>query len=250
MTHHMERAQQPRHRVHGITGAGKKNLVSSYLAPIGLKDHSFMNPKTHYMARAPPSCHRTPPLIGKTPTPSTWFLKAIKSIAGMYLPPTVTSSFQFHASTKAAEHNKKIIESHGGLQQAIEAQQNSTVSYGSEFHPPWCLHRILHHHPLWSNMTVRLSQGSTYPLNPISDEAKQKDVAAALTYGNHKSSIRNPKFTSNMENEITHGWSLPLPPNLAHTTPDTEVAPQGCVTQSTINELGEIMEKDRVTHDQ
>ena len=168
----------------------------------------------------------------------------------MYLPPTVPSSFQFHASTEAAEHNKKIIESLGGLQQAIEAKPNSTVSYGSELHLPWCLRRLLHHHPLWSHMTVRVSQGSTYPLNPIFDEARQKDVTANLTYGNHKSSIRNKKFTSNMENEITNGWALPLPPNFAHTIPDAEVAPHGCVTQATINELGEIMEKDRVNHDQ
>ena len=87
-------------------------------------------------------------------------------------------------------------------------------------------------------MTVRLSQGSRYPLDPIYDEVRQKDVAAALTYGNHKSSIRNPKFTSNMENEITHGWALPLPPNFSHAIPDAEVAPRGCVIQVTINELG------------
>ena len=97
-------------------------------------------------------------------------------------------------------------------------------------------------------MTVRLSQGSTNPLNPISDEARQKDIAAALTYSNHKSSISNPKFTSNIENKITHGWDLPLPPNFNHTILVSEVAPHGCVTQATINKLGEIMEKDRVTH--
>ena len=51
-----------------------------------------------------------------------------------------------------------------------------------------------------------------------------------------------------MENEITHGWDLSLPPNFAHTTPDAEVAPHDCLTHATINELGEIMEKDRVTH--
>ena len=84
-------------------------------------------------------------------------------------------------------------------------------------------------------MSVRLYQGSTYTLNPISDEAIQQYVAVALTYGNHKSSIRNPKFTSNMENEITHGWDLPLPHNFSHTIPDAEVAPHGCVTQATIN---------------
>ena len=53
-----------------------------------------------------------------------------------------------------------------------------------------------------------------------------------------------------MENEITHSWALPLPPNFAHAIPDAEVVPHSCVTQSTINELGENMEKDKVTHDQ
>ena len=73
MTHYMVRAQQPRHRVHGITGSGTKTPVSSHLAHIGLKDHSILNSKTHYMSRDPPSCHRTPPLIGKTPTPQPGF---------------------------------------------------------------------------------------------------------------------------------------------------------------------------------
>ena len=156
----------------------------------------------------------------------------------MDLPPTVPSSFQIHATTKAAEHNQKKIEFHGGHQQIIKAQPNSTVSYGSEFRPPWCLCRLLHNHPLWSHMTFRLSQGSTYPLNHISDKTRQKDIAAAAAYGNHKSTTRNQKFTSNMENEITHGWALQLPPNFAHTIPDAEVAPHGCVNQATINELG------------
>ena len=53
-----------------------------------------------------------------------------------------------------------------------------------------------------------------------------------------------------MENEITNGWALSLPPNFAHAIPDAEVAPHGCVTQATVNKLREIMEKDRVTHDQ
>ena len=53
-----------------------------------------------------------------------------------------------------------------------------------------------------------------------------------------------------MENQITHSWALPLPPKFNHTIPDVGVAPHGCVTQATINELGGIMEKDRVTHDQ
>ena len=48
---------------------------------------------------------------------------------------------------------------------------------------------------------------------------------------------------------MTHNWARPLPPNFAHTISEAEVAPHGCVTQATINELGEIMEKYKVTHE-
>ena len=53
-----------------------------------------------------------------------------------------------------------------------------------------------------------------------------------------------------MSTEIEHGWSLPLPPNFALELKGAEIAPHGMVKQNTITELGEIVEKERVTHDQ
>ena len=168
----------------------------------------------------------------------------------MPLPPILHQTFIFQPTITAAEHNQKIIEFHGGLHQAIKVHKNSPVSYGPEFRPPWCLQLLLHHHPLWLQMVKRLSQGSSYPLEPIPDKTRQQDVSAALAYGNHKSTSCNKKFASHMGSKTTHGWDLPLLPSFAHAIPNSEVAPQGCITQAIIKKRGEIMDKDRVTHDQ
>ena len=53
-----------------------------------------------------------------------------------------------------------------------------------------------------------------------------------------------------MSEEVTHGWYLPLPPEFAKDIEDAEVAPHGIVQQNMITELGEIVKKERVTHDQ
>ena len=108
-----------------------------------LELHDQLYGKSSYTSSQSPTDHL------QNPTFPTWLLEAIKSVAGMDLPPIVPSSFQFHATTEAAKHNQKIIKFHGGLEQEIEAQPNSTVSYGSEFRPPWCLRRLMHHHALW-----------------------------------------------------------------------------------------------------
>ena len=43
---------------------------------------------------------------------------------------------------------------------------------------------------------------------------------------------------------------LPLPKQMIHLIPGAEIAPHGLITQDTINDLGEIIPKDRLTHDQ
>ena len=53
-----------------------------------------------------------------------------------------------------------------------------------------------------------------------------------------------------MTEEITQGWSLPLPPEFALDLQDAEVTPHGLVSQYIITRLREIIEKDRITHDQ
>ena len=109
----------------------------------------------------------------------------------------------------------------------------------------------MHKHPLWRKVSQILSKGTDYPLRPISEQDRKRDVRAALKYGNHRSiNEKKVQFASNMTSEIKQGWSLPLPPHFALHLPQAEVAPHGIVSQHTITNNGEIVDKDRVTHDQ
>ena len=71
-----------------------------------------------------------------------------------------------------------------------------------------------------------------------------------MSYGNHNSVTQQQEsFSKHMEEEIHQGWSLPLPPKFALDLKEAEAAQHGLVSQHTITKLGEIVEKDRVTHD-
>ena len=52
-----------------------------------------------------------------------------------------------------------------------------------------------------------------------------------------------------MEKEVLKGWSISLQIDDALSIPNAEAAPHGLANQATINELGEVVEKERVTHD-
>ena len=189
--------------------------------------------------------------LGKrSPITGKKFLSIIKNIIATDLPPINKPSFQFQATKDAAMHNMHVIISAGSLEAAIQQQTNSTVSYGSEFRPTQLLAPLMHRHPLWKRTETCISQGSQFPLHPIEEQLRQEDLDAAISYGNHKSTTDSTAFITNMESEIKKGWALPLPPPFARELPGAEVAPHGIVPQHTINELGEIINKERVTHDQ
>ena len=145
----------------------------------------------------------------------------------------------------------RIIKSHGSLEAAISAQHNSPITYGSEFRPTSILQPLMHRHPIWEKTSHILNNGTTFPLTQIDDKLRHKDLLAALEYKNHNSAHPiTSSLAKHMSTEIEHGWSLPLPPNFALELKGAEIAPHGMVKQNTITELGEIVEKERVTHDQ
>ena len=181
----------------------------------------------------------------------SWLIPAIKEILITPLPPTNKPTFAFEPTIQAAEHNRSIIQRYGSVDAAITAQPNTICSYESDFRPAIVLKPLMHRHPLWRKVSTILSKGSDYPLRPISETDRKGDLTAAMKYGNHKSIQQNQdEFETHMRNEIKQGWSLPLPPNFAFHLPDAEVAPHDLVSQYTITTHGEIVEKERVTHNQ
>jgi hypothetical protein len=122
---------------------------------------------------------------------------------------------------------------------------------GSEFRQIRHLAGLLASHPLWGQWEEGLNHGVTYPLEPYSDHDMKLDLAAQLERGNHQSAKASLGVLDKLNAEdIEHGYSFCLPVEALQTIDELAVAPHGVVHQGTINELGQLIMKDRPTHDQ
>ena len=120
-----------------------------------------------------------------------------------------------------------------------------------EFRDLSLLEPILGRHPLWPRFRSILDSGSDWALDPVSDESRLDSVTKNIGRGNHKSARDRPEVLKDeVLDDVTRGFALPLPAKVAPLIPGAEVAPMGLVAQNTISEAGEIMPKDRLTHDQ
>jgi hypothetical protein len=189
----------------------------------------------------PPPASRRPSLVVTSTGPSDGKPPSFR-------PP----KFQFEWTDAAASHNLQILRDFEfDLGGAIAAQPSSIVTPGCEFRPTSLLRPLCGHHPLWPSAEEWLTTGVTFPSSALSEEDRLTDLATMIARGNHQSAKqRAPTLEKMMRAEVTHGWQLPLPPSAATQIPDAVVAPMGLVEQATINKLGEIVDKLRVTHDQ
>ena len=172
------------------------------------------------------------------------------SIINTTLPKIQQPSFTFDISEEAAINNFKIIAKAKGLQQAINEQQNSPISLGSEFRPPYLLEPLLSWHPFCPKLRDIMEEGVNYKLQPINELERKENFKAALEYDHHKSAKRNYKvFMDSLNNGVELGYALPLLAKHAIAIPQAELVPHGLTSQHTINDRREILSKDRITHD-
>ena len=227
-----------------LTGKSLHN-VEEHSRPTDDVGHIDLPPETTSLV----SCRfQAPP---PPPVPPPWFLPVITAIAAYECTKPSQHLFQFTPSIAAAQHNSSIISKHGGLAQAIAAQPNSCVSFGSEFRPVEVLAPLFKNHPLWGRMSSHLEDGASYPLEPIDEDDRILDVQEAIKRGNHKSTEkRREVFVKQVSDEISRGFYLPVSLDFIKTLPNVEVAPHGIVEQNSIDEFGQFVLKDRVTHDQ
>ena len=162
------------------------------------------------------------------------------------------TEFRFELLTEAAAHNWSVLKKcDRSLSRALEAQGGSPLQPGSEFRDLSLLEPILGRHPLWPRFRSILDSGSDWALDPVSDESRLDSVTKSIGRGNHKSARDRPEVLKDQVlDDVTRGFALPLPAKVAPLIPGAEVAPMGLVAQNTISEAGEIMPKDRLTHDQ
>ncbi|MGH7955272.1 MAG: hypothetical protein ACREOZ_04855 [Gloeomargaritales cyanobacterium] len=179
-------------------------------------------------------------------------MREVKRILASPLHPVVRPFFRFSMTERASTHNHRILKaSNFDLHQAIMAQPNSPVTYGSEFRPWRLLQPLLRSHPLWHRVKSILEKGISMPLKPLIEADRQADIEYMINRGNHKSTLRNTDIMRKlMEEDVTHGHSLPIPTTTIQFLKHVSVAPLGLAEQSTINESGVIVPKHRMTHDQ
>ena len=187
----------------------------------------------------------------KIPSNFSPLIRLLHSIMNQPIVKLKDPPLRFDLSIEAAIHNKKVLESvNNSVDRLIHTCSPSILNYGSEFKSVSILQPLLHRHRNWENFKKILEDGSTFPLEPIDEETRQKDFSASLTYGNHKSAMfKHDVLMTSMSKESKRGWVLPLLPDHASQLAGATVSPMGIVHQSTINEKGEIIPSNRVTHD-
>ncbi len=100
-------------------------------------------------------------------------------------------------------------------------------------------------------MSQILTNGSEWSLEPLDKERRLEDVNKALAFGNHKRASLQPDLLRKLvTKDVQFGYCLPLPLEKAKNTPGILLAPKNIQKQNMIDEHVQIVEKDRLTHDQ
>ncbi len=179
-------------------------------------------------------------------------MSIIKSIVELHSPRLEKPLFEFEMTSEAAKKNFLVLKSFNfDVKAALAAQAKSPMGYGSEFRKGEIPLPLVQYHPLWPRLEKILKHGSQWPTSPISKEDRIADLHKALEFGNHKgASTQTDLLLKLVSGDFTHGYALPLPLDKITQIPGICMAPLNIQPQWTINEHGEIVAKDRLTHDQ
>jgi hypothetical protein len=175
----------------------------------------------------------------------------IADIVNKSVPTPSATAFQFQLTPEAAAHNTKVLSKYNyNLEQAIIADGNSPLRYGSEFRPLAVLEPLLKHHPNWPFIVELLSTGFTFIADPLSEPDRRRQLDLAMEFGNHKGAQKNPhQLRQLLIDDVTHGFNLPVTIDLVNRILGLVLSPMNIAKQNTIDEIGRIIEKDRLTHD-
>eukprot|EP00957_Ditylum_brightwellii_P134741 10272702-Ditylum_brightwellii.AAC.1 len=86
------------------------------------------------------------------------------------------------------EHNANVLCTFQfDVKSYIHSQDDTTVSYGSEFRPVAELDTLLSHHSNWPSLCNNIDLGIDYPLTAIDNDTRVQQLHQAQERGNHKS---------------------------------------------------------------
>jgi hypothetical protein len=94
-----------------------------------------------------------------------------------------------------------------------------------------------------------LSQGATYPLEPLSEAERLLDLEEAIEFGNHKSAQRDrTTILESIRKEIIKGWQIRIPIWSLRKLNRVAAALLGLTDQMKLSATGDCIPSKRVTH--
>ena len=182
------------------------------------------------------------------------FALIVRTLAESPVEPPQQSEFIFEFSKKAADHNCKVLEqTNFDFDKHIKQQKLPTIlSMGSEVRPPSQLDKLLSHHPNYKLFRWNTTHGIDYPISELPEKDRVEELTRQLDKGNHKSALTKEAkehVDKAMLSDISLGYGIPLSIDCIRKLKHAEVYPVGLQHQRTINELGQIIPKKRMSHD-
>lgn len=100
---------------------------------------------------------------------------------------------------------------------------------------------VLGGHSLFSQLRTILTAGMDYQFKTkLSKSDRLIELTQMLERGNHKSSDAEPDIVNKLLlKDVTHGFSIPLPPKSVHFIVGAFVQPFGLAQQFTLTEFGD-----------
>jgi hypothetical protein len=178
-------------------------------------------------------------------------LGAISRALAWEPPPRNKTPFRFAMTQEAAAHNFRVLrDASFDLHSLLMSNTGCVTHPGDEFRPVSLLDPIFKRHPLWQRVRQMLTVGAKFPLEPLDDEARLRDLAAAHERGNHGGATRKPTALDTFfRDEVKKGWMLPLPLSKLDQIPNLCLSPVNIVEQGTIDMHGNRVKSERLTHD-
>jgi len=184
----------------------------------------------------------------------SWLVTKLRWILASTEKAPARHKFRFENTRNAAKSNTKIIKKFKyDFVKACQHQRKSIANPGTEFRSIHNLSQLFQHHEDWSELKSIIEKGCDYKLDEIVNEKTRKeDLLHMINRGNHKSTkkqgcdkILQKTFTK----EVEKGWIVPVTLESTQKIKDLFVIPLGIAHQLTINENGQRIPKQRVTHD-
>ena len=188
--------------------------------------------------------------------PGDWhgFMATVRAISNAPTPTPAKPEFIFEPTTAAAVHNSAVLNKfNNDFGQLITQQpEPTTLTMGSELRPIEQLDKLLGHHPNYKLFRWNTTRGVDYPISEIDETTREQELIRQIEKGNHKSALAPEArihVDKAMKSDIQLGYGIPLTIDSIKKLKHAEVYPVGLQHQQTINELGQIIPKKRISHD-